>query len=212
MIIEGPHLVEIAQAKGLVHTVFSLEELPNIKTTLVSESVMKKLTQTNHVPPVAAVCKKPIRKSVTDKVLILEHVQDPGNVGTLLRTALAFGFDTVVLDRCADPFSAKVLRSTQGALFDLTLLETNVHAFKETHPDYTLIGTDLFGDSHAQHPSLPYALILGNEGQGMEKETRQLCDQLIKIPIKSIDSLNVGIAGGILMHSLTNAGTPLFKL
>ena len=212
MIVEGPHLVEIAQSKVLIHTIFSLEAMPRSHSTLVSESVMKKLTSTNHVPPVAAVVKIPIRQSLSSKVLILEHVQDPGNVGTLLRTALAFGFETVVLDRCADPFSSKVLRSTQGALFDLTLIETDTKTFKNQHPEYTLIGTDLLGQTESLMPKLPYALILGNEGQGMKKSTRALCDTLVKIPIKSIDSLNVGIAGGIFMHSLTNAGSSIFKL
>ncbi|MGM0436139.1 MAG: TrmH family RNA methyltransferase [Bacillota bacterium] len=212
MIIEGPHLVDIARSKGLIHTVFTLEGSTDSNTVQVSELVMKKLTKTNHVPPVAAVAKMPIRKSVSEKVLILEHVQDPGNVGTLIRTALAFGFETVVLDQSADPYSAKVLRSTQGAIFDLTLLEMDVKTFKNTYPNYTLIGTELSGETTAWVPSKPYAVILGNEGQGMNESSRGQCDVLVKIPIDSIDSLNVGIAGGIIMHALTNADRPLFKL
>ena len=212
MIIEGPHLVDIALSKGLIHTVFRLSGTNHKDAVEVSEPVMKKLTKTNHVPPVAAVAKIPIRKTVSKRVLILEHVQDPGNVGTLIRTALAFGFETVVLDRSADPYSAKVLRSTQGAVFDITILEMDVAAFKKTYPNHTLIGTDLKGKTEAKMPVEPYALILGNEGSGMDEFTLRQCDTLIRIPIDSIDSLNVGIAGGIIMHALSNGDTPVFKV
>jgi TrmH family RNA methyltransferase len=212
MIIEGPHLVDIARFKGLIHTVFTLDESTESNTVQVSEMVMKKLTKTNHVPPIAAVAKIPKRHTVSSKVLILEHVQDPGNVGTLIRTALAFGFGTVVLDQSADPYSAKVLRSTQGAIFDITLLEMSVMDFKNTYPKHTVIGTDLNGQSTGKKPVEPYALILGNEGQGMKESTQKQCNVLLKIPIKNIDSLNVGIAGGILMHALANTNTPDLKL
>lgn len=199
-IIEGPHLVEEAKEHGLLHTVFSLDERTD--AVQVSEAVMKKLTRTDHVPPIAAIAKKPGKKPLSKRVLMLEHLQDPGNVGTLLRTALAFGFTTVVLDRCADIYSPKVLRSTQGALFQLDIRTADAKGFHEAHPEYTLIAADIKGEASPGDITPPFALILGNEGQGLKDSTLALSNRLVRIPIDHIDSLNVAVAGGILMHTL----------
>ncbi|MFW5893411.1 MAG: TrmH family RNA methyltransferase [Bacillota bacterium] len=200
-IVEGKHLVEEASKAGLLHTVFTLEEGEG--TIQVSEAVMRKLTQTDHVPPVAAVVKKPSEKPLTDRVLLLENVQDPGNVGTLIRTALAFGFETVILDRSADIYAPKVQRSTQGAIFQMAIRTMDARTFKTHYPTYTLIATDLEGTPDAPRIAPPLALILGNEGQGLKRETLKLADHRLKIPVQNIDSLNVAVAGGILMHKLS---------
>lgn len=200
-IVEGKHLVEEASKAGLVHTVFSLAE--DEGAVQVSESVMRKLTQTDHVPPVAAVVRKPDEKPLTKRVLVLENVQDPGNVGTLIRTALAFGFKTVVLDKSADIYAPKVLRSTQGAIFQMAIRMMDAKTFKTHHPEYTLIATDLEGSADVSSITPPFALILGNEGQGLKPETLTLADERVRIPIHNIDSLNVAVAGGILMHKLS---------
>ncbi len=199
-IIEGPHLVEEALKHGRVHTVFSLEKREG--AVQVNQAVMKKLTDTHHVPPVAAVAFKPELKTLSDKVLILERIQDPGNVGTLIRTALAFGFTSVVLDRTADVYSPKVIRSTQGAIFQMDLRFMDVKSFKEANPEHTLYAAAVDGTAAFKSPEGPCGLVLGNEGQGLESSTQRLCEHLIRIPIDHIDSLNVAVAGGILMHKL----------
>ncbi|MFP4077682.1 MAG: TrmH family RNA methyltransferase [Bacillota bacterium] len=200
-IIEGPHLVEEASEANLIHTVFSLDAREGM--VQVSEAVMRKLTQTDHIPPVAAVARKPGEKPLSKRALILENIQDPGNVGTLIRTALAFDFKTVVLDNCADIYSPKVLRSTQGALFKMAIRTMDVATFKKTHADYTLVATGLEGETDVPAIPPPFALILGNEGQGLTPHALKLADHTLKIPIANIDSLNVAVAGGILMHKLS---------
>jgi len=212
MLIEGPHLVEEATRKGLVQTVFILKRDPaHPGAIVVSEDVMRHLCDAKSAPPVAAVVNDPPKRPPGKKVLILENIQDPGNVGTLIRTALAFGFETVIEDECADYRSAKVLRSTQGAIFHLNILSMDVETFKENHPSHTLIGAHVRdGSSPPKHPRGPFALILGNEGQGLKERTLRLLDDTVHIPLITIDSLNVGVAGAIIMHALTSE-TPLFE-
>ncbi len=205
LLIEGHHLIETAADIGLIDTVFLTKPHPRYKqATLLSPHVLKHLLNTDHQPMVAAIIKKPKPMTPGKRVLVLENIQDPGNVGTLIRSALAFGFDTLVLDQCADLFSLKVLRSTQGALFKLRLFEGGFKKFMEKHPDYVLIGAHLSTDKPLnKRPNTPYALILGNEGQGLRESTIKALDHTITIPTKAIDSLNVGVAGSIIMHALT---------
>ncbi len=209
-LIEGFHLLEEARRKDCLETVFLLEPHPEYPTAnLISETVMKHLTDSKNPPPAAAVAIIPETQTTGKQVLILEHIQDPGNVGTLIRSALAFGFDTIISDESADFFSPKVLRSTQGAVFHLQLHHMTVATFKQKNPAHTLIGTALSGEASAPRKiPTPYALILGNEGAGLKTETLNHLDHTVMIPMRTIDSLNVGVAGSILMYVLT---APAYK-
>ncbi len=208
MIVEGEHLLFEAQKHGELKETFHLEENTNFKNgTLLSPHVMKYLTDAKNPPKDIGIVEIPSASKMDDKVLILNNIQDPGNVGTLLRSALAFGFKSVVLDRSADPYSAKVLRSTQGAIFSLNLHFMDVITFKKTHA-HSLYGAHLSKGKQAKtFPSLPFALILGNEGSGIEENVIELLDYTITIPMENIESLNVGVAGSIIMHGLSHKGS-----
>jgi len=152
---------------------------------------------------------------------LLDHVQDPGNVGTLIRTADAAGFSGVILgEGSADIYSTKVLRSMQGSHFHLPVVSANLFEVidqlkKEKVPVY---GTEL-NPAAITYTSIPesasVALILGNEGQGVQKELLTQTDQNVYIPLYgAAESLNVGVAGGILMYhiaSLSNVNEHLRK-
>ena len=152
---------------------------------------------------------------------MLDHVQDPGNVGTLIRTADAAGFSGVILgEGSADIYSTKVLRSMQGSHFHLPVVSANLFEVidqlkKEKVPVY---GTEL-NPAAITYTSIPesasVALILGNEGQGVQKELLTQTDQNVYIPLYgAAESLNVGVAGGILMYhiaSLSNVNEHLRK-
>ncbi len=206
-IIEGEHLLEEALKHDVVETIITTNKDTEYDNALiVSEAVMKKLTTTQHVPTLIAVCNMNQKKALADHVLILEHIQDPGNLGTLLRSALAFGFTTIVLDETVDLYNPKVLRSTQGAIFHLSFLTMSARAFKTKHPDYTLIATAVASDKIMDKPKGKYALILGNEGSGIKAETLAISDAVVTIPMTSMESLNVAVAGSIIMHQL-NGGS-----
>jgi TrmH family RNA methyltransferase len=136
---------------------------------------------------------------------MLDRIQDPGNFGTLLRSALAFGFDTIVYEDSVDPFNSKVLRSTQGAIFRLNLIEAKLADFIDGHPDYQYYGTAL--KNAVSLTTIPrqdkkIAVILGNEGSGVRPEILSKTAADIFIDIEQVESLNVAIAGSIIMHHL----------
>lgn len=203
LLIEGEHLLQEAKKKGLLISTYHQKPHPEYKEgTIVSPHVMKYLTAAKTPPLDAGVAKISPPKTMDDKVLILENIQDPGNVGTLLRSALAFGFNSVIIDESADPYSQKVLRSTQGAIFSLNLHFLDVKTFKQKYP-HALYGAHLAPQKKARKkPTPPYAIILGNEGSGLTPSTVELLDHTLTIPIDSIDSLNVAVAGSIIMHSI----------
>ena len=211
-LVEGFHTVEMALRDGLVEAIFSLQEYPSpsVPLYLVTPEIIEKLSYTRNPEGIVALCHKKKSKALeSSRVLFLDDIQDPGNIGTLLRTALAFGFRDVISTRkCCDPYNPKALLAGQGALFSLNLLLEadgleEVEALKKE--GYYVVGTSLeraISLTDFAMPEKKIALILGNEGQGVRKEILAKTDINIKIPIASIDSLNVGVAGGILMHAL----------
>lgn len=218
--IEGFHLVEEALKEGNVvrEVIVSIEavipgkfKLEGTEVTYVTSEVMHAISDTETPQGIAAICdQKKIRFEDLSpkKVLLIDAVQDPGNIGTMIRTADAAGIDAVILgEGCADAYNPKVIRSTQGSLFHMSVLKGNlteiIGALKEQNiPVY---GTAL-------EKAIPYdqvekseafALLVGNEGQGVDKKLLAKTTQNLYIPIfgKS-ESLNVGIAAGILMYHL----------
>jgi len=142
-----------------------------------------------------------------DKILLLEDVQDPGNAGTLIRTAAAFGFSGVILsEKCADPFSPKVSQSSAGSVMSLWIraTESYVNLVKELQKSgYNLIAAELeASDNPDTLQRKKTVLVLGNEGAGLSKALLKIADYRISIPIarKRAESLNVAVSGGILMY------------
>jgi len=147
---------------------------------------------------------------INGKILLLEHVQDPGNVGTLIRTAAAFGVDGVIMsDQCADPFSPKAIQSTAGSILSLWIRRGNGYlrmiADLKNH-GYKLTAADLQGDELQiqERCDGPRILALGSEGAGLSVDVINMCDRRVRIPISEsgAESLNVAVAGGILMFFL----------
>jgi len=206
-VIEGKHLVEEARNLGIIKTIFTtlLEYENQPKTYLVNDFVMKKITEVMEPQGIIAICEKPKFKALGDRVLMLDRIQDPGNFGTLLRSALAFGFDTIVYEDSVDPFNSKVLRSTQGAIFRLNLIEAKLADFIDGHPDYLYYGTALknaISLTTIPRQDKKIAVILGNEGSGVRPEILSKTAADIFIDIEQVESLNVAIAGSIIMHHL----------
>ncbi|MBP5445540.1 MAG: RNA methyltransferase [Acholeplasmatales bacterium] len=201
-IIEGIHLVEEAKKYGIIKEILTTN--PNIEGTLVSVEVMKKITNQKSVVEVCAICEKLNKKEITNKVLILDNIQDPGNIGTLIRTAVSFNFNTIVMENCADIYSSKVIRATQGAIFKLNIINAKIDTFISSLDGYKIYGTSLKNGVPLKEikKSDKLAIILGNEGNGVRDEILDMTDKNIFIEIENMESLNVGIAGGIIMYEL----------
>ena len=203
-LVYGTHAVEEAIKQGFEIDVFTSN--PNQAGTLISASLMKQLSLTDSPLTVLGIVKNPQPKPLSKRILMLEDVQDPGNVGTLIRSAVGFGFQTIIAsDNSADFYNDKTIRATQGNLFYANLLRQplieTIHHLKQQ--GYTVYATALGGNAldikNIQVPE-KCVLVLGNEGAGVSKEIMAISDQLIYVKTKDIESLNVAMAGSIIMY------------
>ncbi|WP_323740388.1 TrmH family RNA methyltransferase [Filobacillus milosensis] len=214
-LVEGWHLVEEAIKsdwtieKLIVHEDETVpNEWENHEFIYVSDEVFNELSQTETPQGIMALVQiKVEEKNDFQKVLLIDAVQDPGNVGTMIRTALAFDIDAVTLGKgSADLFHDKVIRATQGALFHIPVIRGNLDEWidKCRTNDIKVFGTAL--DEQAkplneiQSPGT-FAVIVGNEGSGVNPEFLSRADETVYIPIhRQSESLNVGIATSIVLY------------
>ncbi|MGL5977935.1 MAG: TrmH family RNA methyltransferase [Erysipelotrichaceae bacterium] len=210
-LVEGEHLVQEALSKQRLETLLVLQgvTLPfafSGECIEVSEAVMSKLSQTkSQVPCIGVVRMEATPPQKLQRVVLLDGVQDPGNMGTILRSALAFGYDKIYIsNECVDIYNDKVVRSTQGALFHIAIercdLMEAVWMLKEN--GFTVYATDLQAAKRLQDTQTPekLALVFGNEGQGVSQEVIQAANQNIIVEMATFESLNVAVAAGICMH------------
>ncbi|MGQ7407675.1 TrmH family RNA methyltransferase [Streptococcus suis] len=216
-LIEGWHLLEEAGAAGATFEhILVLEEyaervagLPNV--SLVTPDIMRDLADSKSPQGVLAQLALPrqdLPTSLTGKFLVLEDVQDPGNVGTMIRTADAAGFDGIFLtDKSADIYNIKVLRSMQGSHFHLPIYRLPVEELVRylQAQGLPILATTLSSQSVNYkdfQPGPSFAMVMGNEGQGISAYMEEVADQLVHISMPGqAESLNVAIAAGILMFS-----------
>ena len=210
-LVEGSHMIEEAYKARCLTKVFLLEDtsIPfDVETVYCSQEVLNKLSSQTSNAKMIGLCNFPQIHTTSKRVLLLDNIQDPGNLGTLIRTAYSFGFNQIIYSpHCADAYNAKTLQSSQGAIFHISLERTDlVGRIQEfQNQGYTIYGTALHANS-IQLQDLQvqnaYGLVLGNEGQGISQEILKICDQSLIIEMEAFESLNVGVAGGIAMYSL----------
>lgn len=210
VVLEGRKLIEEVShhCKGTIYTTSQETIIPGWQQILISEKIAKKLSRTEHSENLFAEVPLPPESEALEYPLIaLDAVSDPGNMGTLLRTACAFGYKGVLLlPGCVDPFNPKVLRSSKGALFKLAYQHADWKQIEELaqKKQLRLFGADLQGKAIEKVEGNRFVLILGNEGSGLSQEGKRLSEK-VTLPMKGdMESLNVSVAGGILMYLLTN--------
>jgi RNA methyltransferase, TrmH family len=199
-LIYGSHQIEKAKQAQAIQEIITSD--PNLEGTLIDTSLMDELQQAETSFNQIAVCKKTNPIQISNKILMLDDVQDPDNVGALIRSASAFGFMHIILsNRSADLYNEKTIRASKGSIFDVYVerrpLELAIKELKEKN--YTIV----YADAHEKgqiHQKDQVVLILGNEGHGVSKEIKMLADASLTIPTKHVESLNVSVAGGILMY------------
>lgn len=216
-LIEGVNLVEEALKSELVEEIIVSENFTNSKVfdnfygevTIVSENVFKSLTDTVTTQGVIAVCKiknKQLDISKYSRVLIIDQVQDPGNLGTIIRTADAFSFDCIILGKgTTSIYGQKVIRSTQGSNFHIDCFDNiDILDVIPKMEDFDLYATSLKGDRYLEqidNVGEKVAVIFGNEGSGVSEEILDKVNNLLKINMTGqAESLNVAVAAGIVMH------------
>lgn len=212
-LVEGDHLVEEAYKNNLLTKIILLEDTIcnyDIEKIYVTKEVMKKLTELDTPNKIIGIVKKNTPLPIGNKILILDNIQDPGNLGTIIRSSVAFDIDTIVLSpNTVDIYNPKVIRSTQGMIFYTNIITLELKEFinEIKTKNYTIFGTDVRNGKNIKEITLPekFALVLGNEGQGVSKEIESLCDDNIYIKMSSkCESLNVSVATSILLYEVYN--------
>lgn len=213
-LIETKHLVLEAYRAGLIKELIleQNEIFPiDVPTTYVSKEVLKKISSLDTPSKVMAVVqKRPDNKDLGEKILILDKIQDPGNLGTIIRSAVAFNIDTIICSQdTVDLYNPKVVRASQGMMFHIQILTKNIETFiKELkNKDYKIVGTKVTNGHDVRTSSIysHFALVIGNEGQGISKDIEDLCDEFLYIKMNgNCESLNASVAASILMYEINN--------
>lgn len=211
-IVEGAHLVEEAEKTNLLQEVIVLkdyeEEFNYANKTIVSEQVMKKISALTNIPKIIGIVKKIESREIKGNVIILDKIGDPGNLGTIIRSSVAFGIDTIILgDNCVNLYNPKVVRATEGLLFHINIVEMSL---KEIIPELKNKGYNIYSTNVVQGRELQTvdfedktAIIMGNEGSGVDSDISSMCDEFLYIPMKpECESLNVGVATSIILYEL----------
>lgn len=208
-LVEGFHLLDMALDADQVELIITdkvIEGIPeHIDQLIVTHEVIKKFSSQVTPQGVIVVCKLKERQvTCGERILYLDGVSDPGNLGTILRTAVSFGFNDVILSKgCCSPYNEKVLASSQGAIFNLQIQESDISFLQSMkQKGYQVLVTYLHGGKPLDQVKInkKVILVIGNESHGVSDESLSLADNKIFIPMKVMESLNVGVATGIICY------------
>ena len=203
-------LAEAVSAGADITGVLSTAAVAGVPTQLVTPEVLEYVSplKTGDAPvfSVAFSAENQTMPREARCVLVLENVQDPGNVGTVLRSADAFGLDAVILcGACADPYSFKAVRASMGAVFRQKVVQANITELPSLLQGLPLYGTALHRDSVdiRSLPAGPKAMAIGNEGHGLSEELLALCKGTVIIPMRPCaESLNAAVASAVVMWEM----------
>lgn len=209
-VVDSVNFIKEADSLGLLLEVYILDENDldvSCSKYFVTDKVMNKIKSVNTCLYVGVV-KKPIFDGVLgDRVLLLDGVCDPGNMGTIIRSALGFNVSSVVLSNtCCDLYNDKCLRACEGSILKVKVLREDlvsvIKSLKGIVPIYTTDVCD--GEDIREVSCSKFALIMGNEGNGVSNELVALSDKKINIKTNSsLESLNVGVASSIILYEFS---------
>ena len=208
-IVEGYHLVlEAYKSNQLVEVITTDKSCEfDVPTYTVSQDVMKKVSSLATPHKIIGICRQKESTNYGNKILLVDKIHHPGNLGTIIRSAVAFNIDTIVVSDSVDIYNQKVIQATQGMIFHINIIKASLHDIivELSKKDYQIIGTDVNeGISLDKFVAKDKcALIVGNEGDGLGEDTLDMCDVKINIEMNSnCESLNVGVATGIILYHL----------
>ncbi len=209
--VEGIDAVNEAYKAGVIHELYVLDGYDNlfdIPCTYISMDVMKKISDMDSVSEYFCVCRKKEEKDIGDKLLILDNIQDPGNLGTIIRSSVAFDIDTIILSKgCVDLYNPKVIRSTKGMIFNKNIIVRDLCEFITSLDEYMIYGTDVLMGSDIKNVEIPrkMGIVIGNEGTGISESVKKLCNDFLYINMNDkCESLNASVAASILMYEVYN--------
>lgn len=211
-LIEGEHLVKEAYKAGYLKTLILEENVTfkiDVETIYVTSEVLKYIAELDTPSKIMGICEKTKENEfLGNKVLILDDIQDPGNLGTIVRSSVAFNIDTIVLsEHTVDLYNSKVVRACQGMNFHINIIRRELIEFiKNLKGNYQILATNVSGGKDIKNgleKNEKLCIIMGNEGNGVRPEILALSDEYIYIKMSSLcESLNVGVATSIILYEL----------
>ena len=210
-VVETSNLVEEAEKAGIVKDLFLVEDefVDRDDTYFVTEEVMKKMSSLETPSTSLAIChKNNSNEIIGSKILLLDNIQDPGNLGTIIRSSVAFDVDTIILSNdTVDLYNPKVIRASEGMFCHINIITRDLEeAIKELkNNNIPVYGTNVVEgeDVSTITNKDSYALVMGNEGNGVKSNIEALCDKNLYIKMSDkTESLNVGVACSILLYEL----------
>ena len=210
-LVEGEHLVLEAYKKGLLEELFLEENTTlnlDVKTSYLSRNVIKFISELDNPSIIIGLCKKVEEKEIGNKVLVLDDIQDPGNFGTIIRSAVAFNINTIVVsNNTVDLYNSKVIRASQGMLFNINIIRRDLNVFvpELKKEGYQIYATKVNGGKSLKtiEKMEKFAIIMGNEGAGVNDNLMNLADEYLYIDMNSnCESLNVAVATSIILYEL----------
>lgn len=191
----------------------AIQKAYNFELITISEQVSNKISNTVTNAGVFALIElnKPQEFNKDQKYLVLDTIQDPTNVGAIIRSALAFDYKQIILINSAYPYLPKVIRSSMGYCLEVNCYEFNTNDFVEfcKTNNLKLIGTSMFGTDVNTLSKLDgnYGIVVGNEGNGISDEIYNLCEKFVKIPMmNNVESLNAAVSISIIMNEINKLG------
>lgn len=171
-------------------------------TAVVADELFARIVETESAQGILSINTMPDAVFPSRRCVLLEKVRDPGNVGTILRTACACGYDAV-LNNCADVFSPKVARSAMSAIVKCNI-GIDIALDELISAGYELIVADMSGQSvfEAARPEGKYCIIIGNEAEGVSDFAKEKCARILSLPQQDMESLNAAVAAGVMMYTL----------
>ena len=209
-LIEGEHLILEAYKNGYLKKVIKLESTNldlDVETINVSTKVLKYLS-TLETPTIIGSAKHKEDKIEGNRVLVLDNIQDPGNLGTIIRSSVAFNVDTIILSEdTVDLYNEKVIRATQGLIFHINVVRENIEETVDNlkKNGYKIYATKVNGGKSIKdiEDLKKFAIIMGNEGNGVRPSLLNTCDEYLYIDMnKNCESLNVAVATSIILYEL----------
>jgi len=208
-VVEGYHLILEAYKAGYLKELITTDKSTDFSVTTyqVTKDVMKKISSLATPTRLLGICHQKEEDQYQGSILLVDQIHHPGNLGTIIRNAVAFNVDTIVLNNSVDVYNQKVIQSSQGMVFHLNIIKSPLKDFilELKKKDYQIIGTDVseglsLGTVKANEKR---AVLIGNEGDGVSGELLGLCDIKVNIEMnEKCESLNVGVATGIILFCL----------